>query len=202
MKFTDNFDQAVVARYEHALTLRSVLHRMNGSQKELKPFNSNEMSIIQYRTLEISTCSDIGTNYTNVHQTILHHIKQAKFKLAGSIGNWSPPNSANGVRGLHQAAIQTILSCRERIEPALFGIELELDKNQLARAEYENFEARAINSFKEIFLHYEDQIKNKPRIRKLQVESVCSVLKEFESNLESWTDELFDSFGYEIHREW
>jgi len=202
MKFTDNFDQTVVARYEHALTVRSVLHTMNGDTQKLQPFKSDEMSIIQYRILEIATCSDIGTNYTNVHQTILHHIKQAKFRIAGSIRNWSPPNSANGVSGLHQVAIQTILSCRERIEPALFGIELELDRNQLARAEYENFEARAINAFKEIFLDYGGQSKNKSRIRKIQVESVCSVLKEFEVNLDSWTDELFASFGYEIHREW
>ena len=190
MAYTHHFDQAVVARYRTAPTVRTVLHRMGSIQEKSIGFKPPNMSTTQHRILEMDQCCDWGESHTNAPWLILHHARNASDHIEGTIRNWKNPICTNDLKGLHKEANNSIKNIRERIDPTLHGIEKELDSCHAARTAYDAIERKALLSITNLFDSDKNTCLPKSKNRGHQINGICQILTEFQTDLSAWNAEL------------
>ncbi|MFM2029144.1 MAG: hypothetical protein RL517_335 [Pseudomonadota bacterium] len=190
MAYTHHFDQAVVARYRTAPTVRTVLHRMGSIQEKSIGFKPSNISTTQHRILEMDQRCDWGESYTEAPWLILHHARNASDQLERTINNWQNPVCTKSMIGIHPKAIQSVDSIRERIDPTLHGIEKELDSCHAARTAYDAIERKALLSITNLFDSDKNAWLPKSKLRGHQINGICQILTEFQTDLSAWNAEL------------
>lgn len=193
MTYTHSFIQDHVERYRTAPIARAVVSRMGGlpaSYPNFSPAHVAGMKCIPRGILEIQECSDWGESYTDAPRYIQNHARGACERIEYHCNNWY--SNTQGLRNPDAFAVRQIKGLRERIDPALYGIEKELDPTGSARAAYEAIENKAIDAINALFDPANPAAIPKSKVRAYRIDGIEAIMKSFAQDLQSWTDELVD----------
>ncbi len=193
------FDPEVAATYKTAEVTRSVVSKMGGLESDgdfplYDPSRSSDIG--ERRILEIEQQSDFGTSYTNAPWFINHHTTEAINALNSHIDCWDFMSQHLGRINPFDRAKEFMSVCRnERVNPALYAIERELDPTGGARASYDRFEARwveKIENDRQIFHNAKISSTNKVRavVRVQEIAAAKASLVAFRDDLKGWFNEI------------
>ncbi len=194
MNYTDEFDQAVIDRYKAAPAVRQVAVRMGQTEKSIE-LKSAGMSITQHRIAEMDYRCDWGEVYTEAPEMILHHSKNAVDLIDSAVRIWCFPAATSGLRNLHNEAINSIKTIRQRIDPALYGIERELDPCKAARNAYDAIENKALRAFRNLFDSANTVQIPPSKLRTHHVNGIRQTVTDFQNDLRIWAGQLQERIG-------